>query len=155
MPAGQRVGAGQRGGKQQSHRQLAARAGGAWVGGRGPRTTGCSQRGSYVRAPRPPRLPASPSSVTAPPEGGGTPSQHLHHQARAAVWSPRDFIICHRNSPVPQLIVFGRWTSTAPSEGTSLSNSESRRECWTKTITFSNNVCFDWKPCCLVPCQAE
>lgn len=107
-------------------------------------------------APLPtPRLPASPSSVIAPPEGGGTPSQHLHHQARAAVWSPRDFIICHRNSPVPQLIVFGRWTSTAPSEGTSLPNSESRRECWTKTITFSNNVCFDWRPCCLVPCQAE
>lgn len=81
-----------RGMQQQSHWQLAARVGGsqgacgaapvlaAWFKDTQP------QPARFLRA-RSPRLPASPSSVTAPPTGGGTPSLHLHlsHQARAAV----------------------------------------------------------------------
>lgn len=81
-----------RGKQQQSHWQLAARAGGPQGAcGAAPRLTAWSKD----TRPQParflsawfPRLPASPSSVTAPPRGGGTPSLHLHlsHQARAAV----------------------------------------------------------------------
>nr|CAI9707995.1 unnamed protein product [Rangifer tarandus platyrhynchus] len=89
-----------RGMQQQSHWQLAARVGGsqgacgaapvlaAWFKDTQP------QPARFLRA-RSPRLPASPSSVTAPPTGGGTPSLHLHlsHQARAANHQTVQFMI--------------------------------------------------------------
>lgn len=72
VPAGPRVGAGQRAGSNSRVPGSSQRGRRAWAGGRGPRTAGSSQRGPYVSGPPGGRLPGS---VTAPPEGAGTPSR--------------------------------------------------------------------------------
>ena len=75
--------------------------------------------------------------------------------AQVAVLSKWDFIFHHFNLQTARLILPGRQAALWLLEQYLCRNSGNRRGCWTRIMTFSNNVHFDWKLCCGISCQAE